>query len=906
MAAEKFIPISLQLNLRGDKQAVSQLRAQINSLATDGAQLGNKLRDSLKNTFGGGNFGGNLKNQLSESIAGLSAFGAKAAGVAGVVAGAGLAIGKMTLDLARNANELRTLSAVTGVNVEKLQQYQNAAQVTGTSLSTLTEGVNKYRQRAVEATRGNKEVEASFKLLGISARDAANNPQQSFEKLLDQLQRFPNDVSKANAITRVFGEGNLELSRTMLSLTANNGELRKQLQATGVVMSAQSVNELAQINRSYELLILRVETFAKRSLVQLVNSLNTAKQRISQSGILELGRQAIFDPVAFSKGFVEPVTGNGNGKNSSSVSGSSPSLQSLGYGARADALAGNKKKNLGGLPGGGGRASAKALTEAEQLAAQLKDLNRDIAYLSDATSKEYKLRFQIEGAREKRAELEELLKLRNELGVPGNLNQLRGLAEYNKLSQKRPEIAVTTPEFIKKDIEARTKAAEKEKDIADLLAETAETLRERLEDIGAGGDGRSNELSVRRQLRKAGASGEKADEVIALAAAADRETEARQRNIDALEEGRRKLENLRGTLQGLFDSLLEGPKSFFQSLKQIGKRILSDGLTNVLTRGNSQGGAKGLLNTFFGGGSEGGGPLSSLFRTRGINPAAATPGVSGGGGLSALGNFAGLAGGLKGIGGAAVGGLSKLPLIGGLIGKLGGGISIGVSGGASAAGGGAAAAGGAGSLLGGLAPLLTNPITGIVAGAAIAGFFLYKKFSNRDLKSLRKLINQQYGVDIKDNNILKQIREIGKKTFGKQYNSRLSEVVALPEVKDIVTQYQEENGLEGNGKLQSKATLSNPYSAPNYFTRGGSEFQPSIRPDAAGGGGTAPGGSSGGGLSGVIARLNETVSKLTSMPPGALVREGLPSNNDLIADGVRREQRRDQQFGTGFLADNGF
>jgi len=294
--ATRFIPITLQVLLGDSKAKISEVRAdlgnaekQVNSLKTNLASAASGLRDKVGSTFsglrdtlgkaGGGDF---LKNLLPSAGAAAGQLGSVEAGLAGVAGGAGLAagavaglavtLGTATLALAKQAEEIKLTSAVTGLNIQQLQTYQNAAKVTGNSINVLTDGVLQYRERAKEALNGNFELSRSFTKLGVDLKTAVNNPSASFDALLDQLQALPNDVQRVNAIQQIFGETNRELTSIIIALTENQGELRKELQATGTAMNDQAVNDLAKLNREYELLKLRAENLGKRALVDLFNS----------------------------------------------------------------------------------------------------------------------------------------------------------------------------------------------------------------------------------------------------------------------------------------------------------------------------------------------------------------------------------------------------------------------------------------------------------------------------------------------------------------------------------------------------------------------------------------------------------------------------------------------------------
>jgi len=814
MAANKFIPITVQVALGNAKAVIGTVRDELKGVAKDVKDVGSKLSGSfagLKESLGG-----KLSGGLSGITAGLGEMSAASLTTATAVTGAALAVGQMTLRLAASARDITNNSRAMGLSVEQYQKYENAAQVAGVSTNTLTEGVNKFRERAVDALKGNKELAESFKVFGINAREAANTPQQAFEKLLDQLQRYPNDVSKANLITRIFGEGHRELSSAVVSLTQNQGELRKQLQATGVVMNAQSAKELSQLNRDYELLTLRVETFAKRSLVGLVQSLKNAASEIDKTGILGLAKQAVFDPAAFSKGFVEPVIGRPelfSAAKSTGISSSVPSLQGLGLGARADALAGKKDKTK--TPGGGRGASAP-LSEAQQLANQLKELNQQIAFLSDQSSKEYKLRFQLVGAEKSRSELEELLKLRQELGIDGSLDQLRGLSEFNKLSGKRPAITGSaSTEFVKQELANREATAKKEKEIAELVAETTETLREQLVDLQSGGKGSSAELTTRNKFIRAGASLKQGEQAIAQAKVVD----TQKKYNEALDQARERQEQYVDFIRTQFDNLLESPRRFFDGLKSLFKQSLSNILTGLVTGGNGGGGGgffKNLAGLATGGGGfsggGGGGLLSNLFRTPGFNPAAGAGGsgeVSGGGGFFS--QISGILGG--GGSGGANGGSGLLGLLSGKIGglfkaggALGQNVSIGV---------GSQASSGLGAVLGSFA---SNPYVLAGAAAVIGGLVLYKFLRKRGQYSrdVKKAVQSQYGVEV-SKDVIGQIKSIGQSKYGKDYANRVNETVSSPEVRDLVADYAENTGQKGNASLFNAANLSDPTYRDNRF-----------------------------------------------------------------------------------------
>jgi tape measure domain-containing protein len=362
-----------------------------------------------------------------------------------------------------------------------------------------------------------------------------------------------------------------------------------------------------------------------------------------------------------------------------------------------------------------------------------------------------------------------------------------------------------------------------------------------------------------------------------------------------------------GGFDDLFDAALNGEKFDFKS---IGKQLFK-GLTGSLISGISGGRAQSpgqlLSGALFGfgggsGGSSGGG-----------NAAASATG--GGGGSGAVG---GLLGNI--MSGSKVGGLlGKIPILGKL---FGGGAAasktafvegaltsaFGPATAATTAGAGAAKAG----LLGGL---FSNPVTGVIAGALIAAPFIGKLFGglfgDKTLKSLRGLVRGEYGIEVKSDLILKNLKALGESKFGKEAKKKQIETVRLPEAKELLAEYAERTGQKGNSKLKAPSALADPFNPANRFKvalmeRGGflgagqmaivGERRPELFiPQTSGRIVPSLDGLQGGGgraydheLLAVLDELRAAVAGLRGIPKGQVVEQGLSERPGAAARAVRR------------------
>ena len=314
------------------------------------------------------------------------------------------------------------------------------------------------------------------------------------------------------------------------------------------------------------------------------------------------------------------------------------------------------------------------------------------------------------------------------------------------------------------------------------------------------------------------------------------------------EQAQRTAERISGFFERTFsDAFQRGPRAFLDNLK----RLFFDTSAQISARL-----ATSLLFKFLGGqspalGALGGG--SGVFQ----------PGASGGGGGILGGIFGGggssggggLLGGLLGPGGTApfnpgasggAGGLlSRIPFLGNLFGS--GSAASGAalptsnfnplsvflnqgSGAASQAGGAAAQSAFSLSSLAGpiaLASILGgNLIAGKVTGfgnvlknfGVVGGLLARLFFKDKTLGSLRGLIQGEYGLQVKDNSILEQIKQIGQQAFGKEFPKHQVETIRLQQVKDILAQYAEATGQQSS-KLFGLSQLTNPFASVNQFVR---------------------------------------------------------------------------------------
>ncbi|MGE0133036.1 MAG: hypothetical protein AB7U82_33585 [Blastocatellales bacterium] len=757
--ATRFVPITVQLSLGNAKAQVAQLRGDLNNLGkqTEGVTSGLKstlggVKDSL--SAGSGNFlknllpdAANLTNQVGGLASSVGGFASVAGLAAGAAVGLGVALGGVVLNAAKAASEMKLTAEVTGLNTQQLQFYEAAAKVTGAGLSTLTEGVLEYRDRAKDALAGNLELTQSFQRFGLEVKEAVTNPAKSFDAFLDQLQKIPDSLTRVRRAQEVLGNGNRELLRTVIALTDNQGELRKRIEQTGVALDQQAVNQLAQINREYELAALRVENAGKKTVVAGVGlaefiskwstfgvigrtAANVADYFSSEQSALAQNTNAATGALQNQIGALEGVRGalaslqiaNVNksveneiakiavyAKDSKeavatfklALSGADSPLAKVVADRKRFAESIKEINKLIDPPApkiGGGRAGGvlkKEKSEFDLLTESLNKLNKEIVSLQSVGSREFALRFEVDDAAAFKNQLQEILKLRRQLGLKvdaplpsnaaGAASALGDIGAFKQsLGQLDNKRIASFVDDLQKDKEAGTAFASLQEIIQNALPRTTEltvaqtvaqskyyenllklnpalaelkrreaeaadatiahhkaqqtflSLQEQLNSELEQFQNFTREEKAIRDLQKRGITdltSAEAQRTLGLARQIDQQNAFKQQ----IDESRQRTEAFANTLRGLFDELFErGPKAFFDRLLQTLKRTLAQMLSDMLT---SQ--ALKLLGLVpggqgaggFGGAQQSGGGVGGFLQS--------FLGGSGGGGNFLTGGFAG-------------------------------------------------------------------------------------------------------------------------------------------------------------------------------------------------------------------------------------------------------------------------
>ena len=178
-------------------------------------QVGNVKLKALSEQFK--SVGNNLV-QAGQALSGLS----KAA------AGVDVAIGALAVKSGMAADELNTMSKVTGISVENLQKYKAAADLVDVSVETIANSQKKMKQSMYSAQQGSGAAAEAYKTLGVAVVDAngdLRSQDEVFTEAIQALGQLENETERDALAMKIFGKSASDLN----PLIEDNGETYKRV-----------------------------------------------------------------------------------------------------------------------------------------------------------------------------------------------------------------------------------------------------------------------------------------------------------------------------------------------------------------------------------------------------------------------------------------------------------------------------------------------------------------------------------------------------------------------------------------------------------------------------------------------------------------------------------------------------
>jgi hypothetical protein len=185
------------------------------------------------------------QKKLERGLAGLKTklnhLGARLVKAGAVLASAGAALGAgiivATNKWADAGDAIAKMSKRTGIGVESLSRLKHAADLSGTSMGGLENGIRRMQRSLLDASQGTKTAVDALAMLGLSYRDLKNlSPEQQFMTITARLADVADPTMKAALAMELFGRSGTAL---LPMLTQGSAGLQDMMDKTRMVFTPE-------------------------------------------------------------------------------------------------------------------------------------------------------------------------------------------------------------------------------------------------------------------------------------------------------------------------------------------------------------------------------------------------------------------------------------------------------------------------------------------------------------------------------------------------------------------------------------------------------------------------------------------------------------------------------------------
>ena len=204
--------VQAQMDAKGvDKQSEAYRAVQREIITTE-----SKLKNFKKQLAEVGN--ANLKalsQGFAEAGSKIESAGQSMKGLSIAAAGVVASLGAISYKAGVAADDLNTLSKVTGIGTDELQKYKYASDLVDVSVESVAGANKKLAKNAYSAVNGSKSQAEAFEKLGVSVTDADGNLRDSediFQDTITALGKMTNETERDAVAQKLMGKSAAELN----------------------------------------------------------------------------------------------------------------------------------------------------------------------------------------------------------------------------------------------------------------------------------------------------------------------------------------------------------------------------------------------------------------------------------------------------------------------------------------------------------------------------------------------------------------------------------------------------------------------------------------------------------------------------------------------------------------------
>ena len=230
----------------------------------------------------------------------------------------GQALADTVKDSAAYADNILTLSTNTGIAAETLQEYQYMAELTDTSLETITGSMAKLIRNMQNAKNGTGNAAAAFAAMGVSVTDAngeLRDNEEVFTEVIDKLGKMRNETQRDAYAMDIFGKSAQDLNSLIAVGKDGIAAFAQEAHDMGYVLDEETLSSLGAVDDALQRLdnfMTMTKNTIGAALAPAVTELADSLQAWAQSVDWEQVGQDVAEVGGAIKDFVMFVLENGS------------------------------------------------------------------------------------------------------------------------------------------------------------------------------------------------------------------------------------------------------------------------------------------------------------------------------------------------------------------------------------------------------------------------------------------------------------------------------------------------------------------------------------------------------------------------------------------------------------------
>lgn len=249
------------------REALANAETQLTKLETSADTTGSEVSELGGEMDAAGDqaevFGGQLQSNL-EVQAIVDGLG----DLVGAIKKVGGAMVDTVKESAAYADNILTLSTKTGLSTDTLQEFKYMAELTDTSVETITGSLTKLTKNMDAARSGSGSAADAFKALGVDVTGAngeLRDNEDVFYDVIDALGRMDNATERDATAMAIFGKSAQELNSLIAQGSEGIAAYAREAHDMGYVLDGETLSSLGAADDAFQRLDLMV-TAAKNNL----------------------------------------------------------------------------------------------------------------------------------------------------------------------------------------------------------------------------------------------------------------------------------------------------------------------------------------------------------------------------------------------------------------------------------------------------------------------------------------------------------------------------------------------------------------------------------------------------------------------------------------------------------------